>query len=619
MRRLRCAIALLAACVSSNAINAQQLRGIIVEADGTTPAPGTVVMLVHPSRSDSVLARTIANARGEFTLTLAKRDSVKVRALRIGYDPVEAGPLALDAGAPRTITLMFTARRATLAAVTIADKNRCDVRPGGAERVAGLFMDVKAALFASTVDAMAADERVESVGIVETRDLHGALLAPATRTPSSLANARPYESIGIAALTRRGYVVPDGDGTLYHAPDAGVLVSDAFASQHCLSLEEGHDSTAALVGIHFRPVGRPRNLVEISGTLWVDATTNELRYLDYAYENLPATTRNVGLGGRVAYTRVSDGRWLIDHWAIRTPLLALAPLGGVLSMRGRAPRTPVVVAVRSIGGELQRVAAADGTVIYQRSGALVSASSPPPVTTPPLPSTTRADSAPPAHADTAIVARSPATSTSTDSTAANTGSYIRIRSRTTTTRTDDSLSITAVIHLVRIDEPLAAAERIGMLVRAGRLRDVDEIGDSLVHITLTAPTPQLTEGEYIPNNGLRSSALLTLGIVGGTPVASRYPGAGARLAAIHDGTRDTGLRFGVFGAVIRLADTTEAVRILSHAVVQPDSSAALAVDVLANRGPLGIAALKTLDARGAIVQPGAQAAIARLKQTSVWP
>lgn len=78
-------------------------------------------------------------------------------------------------------------------------------------------------------------------------------------------------------LADRNYVRETLDAEwVYEAPDARVLLSEAFADLHCLAVERPHRQRPGLVGLTFEPV-RGRDVTDISGVMWLDAETAELR------------------------------------------------------------------------------------------------------------------------------------------------------------------------------------------------------------------------------------------------------------------------------------------------------------------------------------------------------
>jgi hypothetical protein len=96
-------------------------------------------------------------------------------------------------------------------------------------------------------------------------------------------------------------------------------LSDIFQSSHCFAAVAGSDGQ---VGLSFEPAEAPLR-VDIRGTLWLDASSSELRSIDFAYEGLRERDE-LGIGpdasGRIVYDRMEDGGWIVSEWTIRVPI-----------------------------------------------------------------------------------------------------------------------------------------------------------------------------------------------------------------------------------------------------------------------------------------------------------
>lgn len=130
----------------------------------------------------------------------------------------------------------------------------------------------------------------------------------------------PYESRPADELVSEGFVQGDGNADVFFAPDAAVLLSDAFLDTHCFHLAEG-SGTAGRIGLSFRPTG-DRSVPDITGTMWVDLTTSELRWVEFTYQHLEPERTSPEVGGRVDFERMPNGKWMVSEWWIRMPLMA---------------------------------------------------------------------------------------------------------------------------------------------------------------------------------------------------------------------------------------------------------------------------------------------------------
>ncbi|MBC8087223.1 MAG: hypothetical protein H7Z40_08135 [Phycisphaerae bacterium] len=83
---------------------AQELRGTVSRADRMAPAGGVVVVMLHATRDDSIVARTVTNERGRFSHRSPALMPTRVRLLRVGFQPMDLGQFTLAAGETRDTT-----------------------------------------------------------------------------------------------------------------------------------------------------------------------------------------------------------------------------------------------------------------------------------------------------------------------------------------------------------------------------------------------------------------------------------------------------------------------------------------------------------------------------------
>jgi hypothetical protein len=208
--------------------------------------------------------------------------------------------------------------------VRIAERERCRVRPEEGESAARLWDEARKAL----ANAALAEERGHTpVRLVRFSRLfrdEGRALA---RESWSLAPApvRQFRSASVEVLNLEGFVQgvrgPGGRDTLvYSAPDAEVLLSEAFLESHCLRAVSPTTRRAGQLGLAFEPVRRRDDRrTDVRGTLWLDTASFELRDFEFQYTDLPENAPEGQAGGRVAFARLPDGTWYVDSWQITMP------------------------------------------------------------------------------------------------------------------------------------------------------------------------------------------------------------------------------------------------------------------------------------------------------------
>jgi hypothetical protein len=330
---------------------AQTVQGDLVERVGLTPVEGAFVVLVDQQRRE--VARAMTDGHGRFTVAAPAPGRYRLRSKRIGFRPTESVVLQLAAGDTLSYRLEIEAVPVALAEVVVEGERQCDLRSDArAAAVAALWGEIREALAAVTWTAREPGYWYE-VATFE-RDLAAERVVRRDSTTFAAGYYRsPFRAMPAAALERTGFIVPEGREWLFYAPDAEVLLSDAFLGAHCFETRLGRDGEAGLVGLAFTPVPGTRR-PDVRGTLWVSAASGELRHLDYAYTNVPGDLPNVGAGGQVTFLRVPSGAWIVERWVIRMPLSApparvadqaapagLRETGGrVLTIRNRA-RQPI--------------------------------------------------------------------------------------------------------------------------------------------------------------------------------------------------------------------------------------------------------------------------------------
>ena len=334
-------IALLAAAlgIARSACDAQTLRGTVsVKATGDA-VPSAIVALLDSS--GKVVATTLADDDGKFVLAAPAPGRYAARVERVGYRSVTTQQRALAAGATVDVAIPIAADGVSLKAIKVTADRRCVVRPQEGLAAARLWDEARKALQATALTQMA-QAAARQAGRRDSRRFT-VRIRKFTRIldPETLAERRveAYEVEGESVtpfvprdpelLARDGYVTPemDGGGT-YYAPDASVLLSDAFLDAHCFRLQQpARGRRDDLIGLGFEPASRATKTpmghtgpyADVRGVLWLDRNTAELRYMDYGYTNLQLEVPTNHLGGQMEFRPLPDGRWAVWRWYIRMP------------------------------------------------------------------------------------------------------------------------------------------------------------------------------------------------------------------------------------------------------------------------------------------------------------
>jgi hypothetical protein len=357
---------------SAQSVSAQSVRGSVTR-DGVG-IEGAVLLLIDSA--GHVVARSASRESGTFTVAAERPGRYSLRVLRIGFAPTLAGPVQLAAGATATLDVALTGRAVRIAELRVVDRAPCQVRPDSDAVAFRLWDQARTALLATALTQR--EQFSMRTTTYERRfDVRGEHVTADSTLTRTVPTVRPFASLPPDSLASSGYVLRDArGGMIFWAPDADVLLSESFASTHCLRPERAASDSSASprwVGIAFLPSGAARAGADIEGVLWLDAETAELRRLDYRYVNLPDFARlpaGVRAGGRVEFLRLPTGAWIVPRWSIRTPLAGAPalrrPTAVVPGMLRDAPSNEVeLTGVQITGGDVSEVSRG-GRTIWER-------------------------------------------------------------------------------------------------------------------------------------------------------------------------------------------------------------------------------------------------------------
>ena len=147
--------------------------------------------------------------------------------------------------------------------------------------------------------------------------------------------------------------------TSYYAPDADALLSDSFLDSYCLRVQEGEGEAEGLIGLAFEPVERHPDRIDIQGVMWLEPASSELQWLEFRYADLDADVRSPLLGGKVAFTALPNGTWVVREWYIRTPRA-----GGRPNPSANIPQR-FLAGIRETGALVMRIIAPEGETFVE--------------------------------------------------------------------------------------------------------------------------------------------------------------------------------------------------------------------------------------------------------------
>jgi hypothetical protein len=303
--------------ICGNPLDAQTLRGRVVEQGTASPIPGALLLLQSPEGEE--FASAVSGESGAWVLRAPGAGEWFVRVERIGFAGTTTGPFRVAVGSDVTVPLEVSSAPLELPALTVeGESGECGLDPEEGEAVWRLWDESRKALRVAEITEGSVAFLTE---VTERQvDPWGTTIGREHTELSTTAGRSPFRVPTAADLQARGYVRDSASGGLaYYGPDATVLLSDIFQASHCFTAVAGSDGQ---VGLSFEPAEAPLR-VDIRGTLWLDARSSELRSIDFAYEGLRERDE-LGIGpdasGRIVYDRIEDGGWIVREWTIRVPI-----------------------------------------------------------------------------------------------------------------------------------------------------------------------------------------------------------------------------------------------------------------------------------------------------------
>ena len=297
-------------------LGAQIVRGRVTESGSGSAVGGVLVSLIDPrTRAQSV--STLSDPQGLYALRAPVAGTYQVEAKRIGVRRFVSRSIQLVQGETQVLDITVEGLAYTLPAVIVSGLTTCSGATGDAPRIGALWEEARTALAATRISlrerlfrgtisryVRELDPRTRRVLKEEGRQIQGVM-------------DKPFRAVDADSLSIRGYVTTDerNDKT-YFAPDADVLLSDAFVSDHCFRLASPSRQRRGMTGLAFAPAPG-RRLPEIEGTMWLDGRTFELKLVEFKFVNtsdLPDVA-----DGEVHFEKLANGAWVVRRWFLRLP------------------------------------------------------------------------------------------------------------------------------------------------------------------------------------------------------------------------------------------------------------------------------------------------------------
>ena len=295
----------------------QVVRGRLVDALDGSSIGTAMIVLVTPQDLEEARVLSRSNS-GLFQLEASRPGNYRLRAERIGYATSYSEFFDLAAGDTLVIEIRAEVEAISLRGIEAVADRQCRVRPGEGLAVTRVWEEARKALEAAAWTQELGLYRYHVLRIKRRLDHRARTVLTEDRIYSELLAVAPYVSRPADSLRAEGFARYSPEESVFWAPDAEVLLSDAFLDTHCLVIRGGRNNEAGVVGLDFEPVP-DRNVPGIAGTMWLDQETSRLSQLEFEYRNLdaPESLMDAEPGGRVEFQALPDGTWIVTSWSLR--------------------------------------------------------------------------------------------------------------------------------------------------------------------------------------------------------------------------------------------------------------------------------------------------------------
>ena len=359
MRRL-ILLALVCALVPAE-VTAQRVMGTVMLPGGAAPAAGTVIAAEDTTGRET--AHTVVRDDGTFMLYVDSTRVSNLKALRVGFTPVEFLKRHLRDGETETVALVLGGDALTWPRSAPRGATTCGGgRDEGRAVVNGLLEEARKVMLASQYRIGRADVNTRYATFQHRTAKNGEDTLYSLIRRSAGSAPVLFQEIETADLERRGFFAMLGAERVFIGPELTVLNSPWFTETHCFTLRQ---VTTGEFVMSFEPSRERKGLVDVSGEYRLDRVTGGLRSISYQYVGLPAEEKKSGAGGVIEFARASNGNWLAQYWYQRFPLLGYRQSSGTTTFVQSQMTLVDIIGHRTIGGRVTALLREDGRPLYQ--------------------------------------------------------------------------------------------------------------------------------------------------------------------------------------------------------------------------------------------------------------
>ncbi len=350
-------------------VQAQLLRGRVLEAGTGLPVLGAHVVLVDGAGRNVI--GVLTNEQGAFAIDVRAAGRYHVLAEMIGRRTATSTELVLSRDSMRVVTLELAPEPVLLAKLDVSASRTCALRTSGGAATQRVWEEARKAL-AVEAEARAQQRYRFDLARFERR-LDPAGQRVLEEHPQFLyrVSGEPFISHPAEELASKGYIALSDSRYYFYGPNGDVLLSGSFLDTHCFTLRRDSDHEGQ-IGLVFEPVPR-RRVSDITGVIWLNQRTSELRSLEFRYTRVPSALSAGAYGGHVEFEHLPDGSFVVHSWEIRTPIVELVEqsVRGARMAAELSTQTEQVVGIHAEGGEVTSVFGRDGKVLGTVQGAVL--------------------------------------------------------------------------------------------------------------------------------------------------------------------------------------------------------------------------------------------------------
>ena len=327
MRQRWLGFALVAFAAAPAVAQSVLLHGTVRDSASGLPLAGSVVQVLA---ADSAIGRTLSGTAGFYELRIDRAAAPRTLEIRhVGYTPRRVPLSSISSDGAFDVGLLRLP--VELEAVHVRGNEACPVDNEG--RAFALWDRARTGLLAAVIARETHPAQTRVIRYDRSLDVGTSQIVQQSVELGESNTGRPFFAVVDAGrFGTQGYVHEDSTGRTFFGPDADVLLDTRFVATHCLSIAPRDSAHPGEIGLGFAPSPSTSRdtLSEVRGVLWMDASSHELKTLEFRFTKLEPAAIEARAGGLVGFRTMANGLVMIDHWFLHLPMVTTQVLAGPL-------------------------------------------------------------------------------------------------------------------------------------------------------------------------------------------------------------------------------------------------------------------------------------------------